>query len=60
MTALIKKGQRIRLDVQPADGCSHGNRGAYDASYHKGASNTIYSGPSHQSYLQLPVISAKQ
>ncbi len=60
MTALIKKGHRIRLDVQPADGCSHGNRKAYDATYHRGASNTIYTGPGHPSYLQLPIISPKQ
>lgn len=59
-TALVRKGSRIRLDVQPADGCNQGNKSAYDASYHKGASNTIYMGPSHQSYLQLPVIPPKR
>lgn len=58
-TALVRKGHRIRLDVQPADGCGHGNRSAYDASYHRGASNTIYMGPSHASYLQLPVVPPK-
>jgi predicted acyl esterase len=58
-TALIKKGQRIRLDVQPADGCDHGNKHAYDATYHLGAFNTIYTGPSSRSYLQLPVIPPK-
>lgn len=59
-TALVRKGQRIRLDVQPADGCGHGSRSAYDASYHQRASNTIYMGPSHKSYLQLPVVPPKR
>ncbi|MFH0768196.1 MAG: CocE/NonD family hydrolase, partial [Chloroflexota bacterium] len=36
-TALLKRGHRIRLDVQPTDGCGHGTRLAYDESYHKGA-----------------------
>lgn len=58
-TALIKKGYRIRLDVQPADGCDQGNRSLYDATYHTGASNTTYTGSSHQSYLQLPIIPPK-
>ena len=34
----------------------HGSRHGYDAGYHQGASNTIYTGPEHPSYLQLPVI----
>lgn len=54
-TALVKKGHRIRLDLQPHDGCG-GSRHSYDASYHTGAQNTIYTGPNHPSYLQLPVI----
>jgi predicted acyl esterase len=54
-TALVKKGQRIRLDVQPHGSCGRLQL-AYDASYHKGAENTIYSGPNHASYLQIPVI----
>lgn len=55
-TALIKKGHRIRLDIQPVDGCDHGLKHAYDPTYHLGALNTIYTGPGHKSYLQLPVI----
>jgi putative CocE/NonD family hydrolase len=55
-TAHIKKGHRIRLDVQPTDGYDHPIEHAYDETYHKGASNTIYTGPNHLSYLQLPVI----
>lgn len=58
-TALVRKGHRIRLDVQPADGCGHGSQSAYDASYHKGASNAISMGPSPASYLQLPVVPPK-
>ncbi len=55
-TALIRKGHRIRLDIQPFDGFEHGSRHAYDASYHDGARNTIYTGPDHQSYVQLPIV----
>jgi predicted acyl esterase len=58
-TALIRKGNRIRLDVQPTDGVDHPSRHYYDETYHKGASNTIYIGPDHPSYLQLPVIPPK-
>jgi uncharacterized protein len=52
---LVKKGHRLRLDIQPHDGCGL-QRHTYDASYHTGAQNTIYTGPNHPSYLQLPVI----
>jgi len=55
-TALVQKGRRIRLDIQPADGDNHPEKHDYDESYHKGASNTIYTGPDHPSYIQLPVI----
>ncbi len=55
-TALIRKGWRIRLDVQPFDGFDHGARHAYDARVHDGASYTIYTGPEHPCYVQLPVI----
>ena len=55
-TALIKKGQRIRLDIQPFDGYDHGTRHGYDPSYHDGARNAIYTGPEHLSYIQIPVV----
>ena len=42
-TAVIKKGYRLRLDVQPYDGCGT-ERHSYDPSYHTGAENTIYTG----------------
>jgi len=60
-TALISKGHRIRLDVQPASG--HGMMipivDPTGTTYQAGASNTIYTGPDHPSYLQLPVIPPK-
>lgn len=59
-TALIKKGHRIRLDIQPAKGCDHAMTFQYISSYHQGASNSIYSGPAHISYLQLPIIPARE
>jgi predicted acyl esterase len=55
-TALIRKGHRIRVDIQPYDGYAHGTRHAYDAAYHEGARNTIYTGPDHPSWIQLPII----
>ncbi len=60
-TAHIRKGHRIRLDVQPAYGSGWGQMGLphYDETYHKGASNTVYTGPDYLSYLQLPIIPPK-
>jgi len=55
-SALIRKGHRIRLDVQPFDGYAHGARHGYDARYHEGARNTIYTGPERQSWIQLPIV----
>jgi predicted acyl esterase len=60
-TALIKKGQRIVLDVQPAAGEGLSPvREMGDNYYQKGAFNTIYTGPRHLCYLQLPVIPTKK
>ncbi len=58
--ALIKRGHRLRVDIQPFDGVDHGTRHAYDASYHEGARNLVYTGPSHQSYIQLPIVPERQ
>jgi len=55
-TGLIKKGHRLRVDIQPYTGVGHGMRHAYDPSYHDGAQNTIHTGPGFPSYLQLPVL----
>ena len=54
-SALIRKGCRLRVDVQPYTPSGVPVR-AYDASYHEGATNTIYTGPDHPSYVQLPLI----
>jgi hypothetical protein len=55
-TGLIRKGWRLRLDIQPHTGVGHGMRHAYDPAYHDGARNTIHTGPKHPGFLQLPVI----
>jgi hypothetical protein len=59
-TCLIRQGHRIRIDIQPYTGVGHGNRHAYDASYHDGARNMIYTGPAHPSYVQLPVVPSRE
>ena len=58
-TFLIRKGYRIRLDVQPYDGYAHGSRHAYDPSYHDGAQNRIFTGPDRLSSVQLPIVPAR-
>ena len=55
-TALIKCGHRIRVDIQPFDGFDHGTRHHYDPTYHDGARNTIWTGPQHTGYVQLPIV----
>jgi len=57
-SALIRKGCRLRLDIQPISPAGVPAR-AYDASYHLGATNAIYTGPDRPSYVQLPVIPGK-
>jgi hypothetical protein len=61
-TALVRKGWRIRLDVQPVSGDQLPMRiyDAIDQTYQRGSSNTVYTGPKHLSYLQLPVIPPKK
>ena len=59
-TGLVRKGHRIRVDIQPHTGVGHGDRHAYDPTYHDGAHNTIYTGPEHPSYLQLPVVPPRE
>lgn len=54
-TALIRRGCRLRIDVQPYSPAGVPVR-AYDASYHVGAVNRIYTGPEHPSYIQLPIV----
>ncbi|MFG1605954.1 CocE/NonD family hydrolase [Actinoplanes sp. NPDC049265] len=55
-TGLVRRGQRIRVDVQPYDGVAHGMHHAYDPSYHDGARNTVHTGPGRLGYVQLPLI----
>ena len=55
-SALVRKGCRFRLDIQPNTPAGVPSR-AYDESYHLGATNIIYTGPAHPSFVQLPVIS---
>lgn len=55
-TGFIRTGQRIRVDIQPYDGVAHGMHHGYDAGFHDGAVNTIYTGPAHLGYIQLPFI----
>jgi predicted acyl esterase len=55
---VFKKGNRIRLDVQPRDGAGSAGYLHYHADYNTG-SNTIYAGGNRESYLLLPVIPAK-
>ena len=54
-TALIRKGCRLRVDVQPYAPAGLPNR-AYDPAYHAGATNTIHTGPDYPSYIQLPIV----
>jgi predicted acyl esterase len=58
-TALIRKGHRIRVDIQPFDGFGHGTRHAYDAAHHDGIQYAIHTGPAHPSFIQLPIVPAK-
>jgi uncharacterized protein len=57
-SAVIRQGCRLRIDIQPYSPAGLPSR-AYDESYHAGASNAIYTGPDHPSYVQLPVVPAK-
>ena len=54
-SAVIRQGCRLRVDVQPYSAAGVPAR-AYDESYHVGATNTVYTGPDHPSYLQLPIV----
>ncbi|MFM5923483.1 MAG: CocE/NonD family hydrolase [Novosphingobium sp.] len=55
-TALVRKGQRIKVDIQPYQGPGHGISHAYDAAYHDGVTNRIHTGPDMPSYIQLPLV----
>ena len=57
-TAMIPKGCRLRVDIQPyaPDGAPVR---AYDESYHAGALNAVHTGPERPSYIQLPIVPAR-
>ncbi|WP_374943756.1 CocE/NonD family hydrolase [Sphingomonas sp.] len=57
-SALIRKGCRLRVDIQPYSPAGVPVR-AYDESYHVGATNTLYTGPDHPSFIQLPIVPAR-
>jgi len=57
-SAVIRKGCRLRIDVQPYSPAGLPSR-AYHGSYHADASNAVYTGPDHPSYVQLPIVPAK-
>jgi hypothetical protein len=56
-SALIRKGCRLRIDIQPYTPAGLPIR-AYDPSYHVGATNKVHTGPDHVSYIQLPLVPA--
>ncbi len=58
-TALIPKGSRLRVDVQPYSPAGLPVR-FYDESYHAGASNAVHTGPGFPSFIQLPIVPAKE
>ena len=57
-SAVVRQGCRLRVDVQPITPSGIPCR-AYDEKYHSGATNTVYTGPSRPSYVQVPVIPAR-
>jgi predicted acyl esterase len=54
---VFKRGNRIRLDIQPRDGIGSAHYMHYHADYNAGT-NTVYAGGGKPSYLLLPLISA--
>ncbi|HEX2172422.1 MAG TPA: CocE/NonD family hydrolase [Dehalococcoidia bacterium] len=62
-TALVRAGHRLRVDVQPVEGCGAWvapggipTRRAYDPSYHTGAENRVHTGGVYPSHIRLPVL----
>ncbi len=55
-TGFIRRGQRLRVDIQPYDGVAAGMYHGYDESFHDGATNTVLTGPEYPGHVQLPVI----
>jgi putative CocE/NonD family hydrolase len=57
---VLKKGHKLRVDVQPRDGVGSAPYTHYHADYNAGATNTLYSGGDKPSYITLPIIPAKK
>ena len=56
---VIKKGNRLRLDITPKDGHASAHFTHYHADYNAQAFNTIHSGKDKLNYLLLPIIPPK-
>ena len=56
---VIKKGNKLRLDITPKDGHASAHFTHYHADYNAEAFNTIHSGKDQPTYLVLPIIPAK-
>jgi predicted acyl esterase len=54
-TAMIRKGHRLRVDIQPYAPDGAPTR-AYDESYHAGAVNSVFTGPDTPCFIQLPIL----
>jgi predicted acyl esterase len=54
-TAMIPKGCRLRVDIQPYAPDGAPTR-AYDESYHTGAVNTVHTGADYPCFIQLPIV----
>ncbi len=57
---VLKKGHKLRVDIQPRDGVGSAPYTHYHADYNAGATNTIYSGGDKASYITLPIIPTKK
>jgi predicted acyl esterase len=58
-SAVIRRGCRLRVDIQPYSPAGIPSR-AYDEGYHDGATNSVYTGPEHPSFVQLPIVPEKK
>ena len=56
---VLKKGHKLRLDIQPRDGVGAAPYTHFHCDYNAGAINTIYAGGDKKSFLLVPFIPAK-
>ena len=57
---VIKKGNRLRLDIGPKDGQASAHFTHYHADYNDGALNTLYVAKDKPAYIMLPIIPPKE